>query len=124
LRSPPAAWVPPPRVRTVHHIGVYPSKRLSSWGWGREGACPLPLSISIDVSDLADCILPHPISGTICIPGTDSLAMKQWRCERCGVDISCPLCQGDGSGPFDIPYSTKSTKCPKCKGTGKKEHTC
>ncbi|MDD1644742.1 MAG: hypothetical protein LUP93_00270 [Methanomicrobiales archaeon] len=50
--------------------------------------------------------------------------MKQWRCERCGVDISCPLCQGDGSGPFDIPYSTKSTKCPKCKGTGKKEHTC
>jgi hypothetical protein len=50
--------------------------------------------------------------------------MKQWRCDQCGRDITCPLCQGDGSGPFDIPYSTKSRKCPKCQGTGKMEHTC
>ena len=69
-------------------------------------------------------IIGKPPSGTICIQRTDSVAMKPWRCDRCGVDITCPLCQGDGSGPFDIPYSTKSSPCPKCKGTGKREHSC
>ncbi|MDH7592973.1 MAG: hypothetical protein QHG99_01275 [Methanomicrobiales archaeon] len=48
--------------------------------------------------------------------------MKRQICSICKADITCPLCQGDGMGPFDVPYSTSLKQCPKCRGTGRIEH--
>lgn len=48
--------------------------------------------------------------------------MKRHICSICKQDITCPLCQGDGMGPFDVPYSASLKQCPKCRGTGAIEH--
>jgi DnaJ-class molecular chaperone len=48
--------------------------------------------------------------------------MPVYNCSKCGMDITCPRCNGTGAITKIQGLSVDNITCPVCKGWGKDRH--